>query len=444
MACRYCLAKSPRTIRWLAILASWLGLSSHGHPKASAADHDRPPINYSSAAPDNPISLLEAKINQGQVNLDYDDEHGYLPALLKALQVPLSSQVLVFSRTSLQRSRIGPRTPRAIYFNDDVTIGYCRQGDVMEIAASDANLGTVFYTLDQKPQPRIRFARHTEMCLLCHGSSANQGFPGHLARSVSPDSTGEAVLARGSRRVDHTTPLEERWGGWYVTGTSGPKGHMGNQIVGGWAWADRRQTLDYSNLTDLSPFFTVANYLSPHSDIVALMVLEHQNEALNHLTRANFLTRLALHEQAELNRAFQLPADHPRDSITQRIHWACESVVKYFLFCDEARLESPITGTSSFAKEFAARGPFDTKGRSLRDFDLKTRLFRYPLSYLVYSRQFDALPLPAKERIYLRLWEVLTGKDQSPAFQHLSLDDRQAIMEILRATKLDLPSSWKQ
>ena len=415
-----------------------------GCSSVAAADLDREPIRYSTAETDNVVRKLEQRLKAKQVELKVDDELGYLPSLLKALDVPVSSQVLVYSKTSLQRNRIGPKTPRALYFNDDVAVGYCRQGDVLEISVADPNLGTVFYTLDQDPARRPAFTRQTESCLICHGSSRNQGFPGHLARSVSTDRTGELVLSRGSKQVDHTTPFEDRWGGWYVTGTSGKQTHQGNAIVGGWPWAAEDKQPDNSKVTDLKPYFTVANYLSPHSDLVALMVLEHQGEAHNRLIRANFQTRLALYEQTELNKAFREPATQRSESITRRIHWACEPVVQYLLFSEEAKLSDSVVGTSDFAEEFAARGPFDSRKRSLREFDLKTRMFRYPMSYAVYSALFDGLPGEAKARIYLRLWEVLTGKDSSKEFAHLTKEDRQAIVEILRETKPGLPDYWKK
>jgi hypothetical protein len=126
------------------------------------------------------------------------------------------------------------------------------------------------------------------------------------------------------------------------------------------------------------------------------------------------------------------------------LYWGREAVVKYMLFQGEATLSEPIAGTSEFAKEFAARGPFDSKGRSLREFDLKSRMFRYPMSYTIYSRQFDGLATEAKERIYLRLWEVLTGADTSGDFEHISKADRQAIIEIIRDTKRNLPTYWTE
>jgi len=410
---------------------------------ASAVDLDRAPINYPTAATDNKVTALVERLRKGTTKLTRTSDHGYLKSLLKEFAVPESSQVLVFSKSSLQRSRIGPKTPRALYFTDDVSIGFCRNGDVLEVAATDPNLGTVFYTLDQDPKGGPTFTRQTESCLICHGSSRNQGFPGHLIRSLSTDRQGELVLSRGSKTVDHSTPFADRWGGWYVTGTSGKQEHQGNQIVGGWSWARDKQPAG-RNVTDLKPYFTAANYLTPHSDIVALMVLEHQGEAQNRLTRANFQTRLALHEQTELNKAFKEPVGTRNEGITKRIHWACEPVVKYLLFSEEAKLSDAVAGTSGFAAEFAARGPFDAKKRSLREFDLKTRLFKYPLSYVIYSKLFDALPDEAKARVYLRLWEVLTGADTSDDFAHLTKADRQAVLEILHETKPGLPDYWKK
>src|SRR5262249_2694576 len=140
------------------------------------------------------------------------------------------SQVLVFSKTSFQRERIAPKTPRAVYFNDEVVVGYCRRGQVMEIAVSDEVIGTAFYTFGQTEEVKPVPDRQTESCLVCHNTTANQGFPGHLVRSVYADRQGNPLLANGSFRTDHTSPLAERWGGWYVTGTSGRQKHLGNMI----------------------------------------------------------------------------------------------------------------------------------------------------------------------------------------------------------------------
>ena len=410
---------------------------------ARAVDLDREPINYSSADAHNAVERLLERLDAGQAKLTWEDKHGYLPSLLRELNVPASSQMLVFSKTSLQRHRINPRTPRAVYFADDVYVGYCQKGDLLEVTAVDPQLGCVFYSLNQKKGDRPQFKRQTDNCLICHASSFNQGYPGHLVRSVYADGLGLPLLASGTYRIDHTSPLKQRWGGWYVTGTSGKQTHLGNMIVRG---NPRPEDIDNSanvNVTRLDRYINTSPYLTPHSDIVALMVLEHQTEMHNRLTRANFLTRLALRDEAEFNKALGRPADYRSDSTLSRIKNAGEPVVKYLLMGEEAELTDAVKGTSPFAEEFMKRGPRDHRGRSLRDLDLKRRLFVYSCSYVIYSEAFDALPPPVRDYVLRRLWEVLTGADTSKDFAHLSTEDRRAILEILRETKANLPDYWK-
>jgi hypothetical protein len=418
---------------------------------ASAVDIDREPINYATAQPHNAVERLQKRLDGGQAKLTFEEGTGYVRSLLRELNVPLSSQMLVFSKTSLQRQRINPRTPRGVYFGDDVYVGFCQKGDLIEVTAVDPQLGAVFYSLNQKRDQKPRFQRQTDNCLICHASSFNQGQPGHLARSVFADGMGLPILASGTYRIDHTSPLRQRWGGWYVSGTSGKQTHLGNLIVRG---NPRPEEIDNSaniNCTHLDRYFKTAPYPTPHSDIVALMVMEHQTEMHNRLTRANFQTRLALYDEAEFNKALGRPADYRSDSTLRRIKNAGEPVVQYLLFCEEAPLTDPIKGTSGFTEEFVKRGPREDRrdagptgqGRSLRDFDLKRRLFAYPCSYVIYSEAFEALPAAVKDYILRRLWEVLSGKDTSKEFAHLSAADRQAVLEILRATKPNLPDYWK-
>jgi len=425
----------------LAGLALLVGLA----PGRGADDYDREPIRYSTAAPANAVTRLQTALDQGKTRLTFEEHFGYLRSLLRELDVPVSSQGLVFSRTSLQRQRIHPRTPRAVYFSDDIYVGFCQQGDVLEISAVDPQLGTVFYTLDQRAADRPRFVRQTDHCLQCHGSTPTRGLPGHLLRSVYPSAGGDPILTLGGFRVNHTTPLPQRWGGWYVTGTHGKQTHLGNLILSD--PPERPEAVDNTtgqNLTRLPDRVKPGKYLTPHSDIVALMVLEHQTEAHNLITRANFETRIALHQNADLNRALGKPADHLWDSTLGRIRSAGDDLLRYLLFCNEAPLTEPIRGTSTFATDFAGRGPRDRKGRSLRDLDLQQRLFKYPCSYLIYSPAFDALPAEVKDYVLQRLGKVLTGKDMSAAFKHLSAADRRAILEILRDTRPDLPASWNE
>lgn len=420
-----------------------IGLAAFAGAPASAQDIERDPINYSAATPRNVVTQLQERLAAGKAKLEFEPERGYLRSLLQALDVPESSQVLVFSKTSLQRERISPKTPRAVYFNDDVMIGFCLRGRVIEISAADERIGTAFYTLDQSRDEQPEPQRQTESCLLCHSSSANQGIPGHLVRSLYVDRQGMPLLSSGSFRTDHTSPLAERWGGWYVTGTSGRQKHMGNMICQG---SRRPEELDNSegvNVVDLKERFTTSFYLTPHSDIVALMVLEHQAGMLNRLARAGLETRMALHYEREINKALGRPAGERSDSARSRIRNVGDAVIQYMLFRDETRLTDRLEGTSSFASDFSARGPRDSKGRSLRDLDSQTRLFRYPCSYLIYSRAFDSLPAEVKEYLYQRLWEILNGRGTGKDDPQLAEVDRTAILEILRETKPDLPAYWK-
>jgi len=411
---------------------------------ARAVDLDRDPINYSSADAHNAVERLQQRLEEGRATLDHEDGHGYLRSLLRELNVPTSSQMLVFSKTSLQRQRIDPRTPRAVYFGDDVYVGYCQKSNRIEVTADDPELGPVFYALDAKKGEKPRFKRETDSCLICHASSSNQGYPGHLVRSVFADGLGLPILGMGTYRTDHSSPLKQRWGGWYVTGSSGKQTHLGNLIVRGHS---RPEDIDNSanvNAANLDRYVNTSPYLTPHSDIVALMVMEHQTEMHNRLARANYLTRLALRDEAEFNKALGRPADYRSESTLRRIQSAGEPVVRYMLFHEEVPLTDTVKGTSGFAEEFSKRGPRDGRDRSLRQLDLKRRLFAYPCSYVIYSEAFDALPAPAKDYVLRRLWEVLSGKDTSKGFAHLSAADRQAILDILRATKTDLPDYWKR
>ncbi|MBI1829904.1 MAG: hypothetical protein HYR84_00470 [Planctomycetes bacterium] len=412
---------------------------------AASDDFERAPIRYSSATPANAISRLQAQLDSGAIQLSFHKDLGYLPAVLKALNVPTASQTLVFSKTSLQRSRIAPKSPRAIYFSDDMYVGYCQAGQVLEISAVDPKLGAVFYTLEQQETDRPKFQRQIEGCILCHGSSQTKHVPGHILRSVYADRWGEAILSLGSTRVDQATAFDRRWGGWYVTGTHGKQTHLGNLIVRS---RSDRETIannpEGQNITDLKAFFDPSAYLTPHSDLVALMVLEHQAEAHNLIARATIQTRLALHDQALLNKELGRPADEVSETTQRRIKSIGEPLMRYLLFGGEAKLTAKVQGTSTFASDFAKAGPRDRKGRSLREFDLSRRLFKYPCSYLIFSEAFDAMPTAMKEYVYQRMHEVLIDRDYTGGFGHLSPDDRQAILEILRDTKKDLPSYWRE
>jgi hypothetical protein len=277
----------------------------------------------------------------------------------------------------------------------------------LEFVSFDPMQGAIFYILDEHKVAKPRFERANLDCIQCHISNAQtKGVPGVMVRSIFASPAGTQTGGTPAYVSGHESPLQQRWGGWYVTGRV-PQPHMG------------RATLPDTSF-----------YLTATSDIVAHLVLDHQTQMHNIITQTNYQTRLAVHSGA--------PA------AKQQYERSAEQLVRYLLFAKEAKLEGPVDGGSGYAEGFAARGPRDAKGRSLRDFDLRTRIFKHPCSYLIYSEAFDAIPEPAKAFIWRRLFEVLSGRDQTPDFAALSAEDRRAIFEILVATKPGLPAEWYQ
>lgn len=422
---------------WLMLLL----LLSVAHPSWSQDDFDRDPIRYSQSKPDNVVTRLQDRLVTEEASLRFEEPWGYLRSVLTALEVPESSQSLVFSKTSLQRHKISPRTPRALYFNDEVYVGYCRNGDVLEISVADAQLGTVYYTLDQHPQDAPRFRRQTDNCLICHAGGQARGVPGHLVRSMYVDKNGHPLLASGSFRIDHSSPLADRFGGWYVSGEHGDQKHLGNLTYRGRPDNDAEHDPSGLNLTDLTSKFDQSAYPHGHSDLVALLILSHQAGGHNLLTKTAFDVRSALHREDALNRELKEAPDHRWDSTNTILKNAADSLVKYFLFVNETALTAPVKGSTEFAVEFTKSGRRDAQGRSLRDFDLQTRMFKYPCSYLVETESFDALPSELLTLFWKRLDEVLAGSEEKE-FAHLSSADRQAIREILVATHRGVPKDW--
>jgi hypothetical protein len=385
---------------------------------------DHPAIEYSTRETSDAVAALARAIDAGRSSLTFQPSRGYLESLLAALDIPVESQMLVFSETSFEPHDISPSNPRALYFNDTVAVGWVPGRTTLEIAAHDARQGVVFYTLTQTSTRRPHLARDTR-CLLCHLTSFTGGVPGLVAMSMLPLSDNPNEYAQGWA-VDHRTPFDDRFGGWYVTGARTPRVHLGNVPV---HHVERSYTRlpAAPTLTSLSGKVDVNKYLSPHSDIVALMVLNHQAHMVNLLTRLGWESRIAASQKGG--------GEHVTN--------VARELVDYLLFVDEAALPAPVRGASRFAEQFAAAGPRDRKGRSLRELDLDRRLFRYPCSYLIYSPAFDALPAAAKEAVYRRMWEILSGAATDKIYGRLSKTDRQAIVEIMRDTKMDLPQYFQ-
>jgi hypothetical protein len=379
-----------------------------------------PAIAYDVRPANDAVARLDRALEAGEARLEFEPASGYLRALLRTLQIDTDTQLAVFSKTSLQSPVINPGNPRTIFFNDSVAVAWPR-GGFIEIAAQDPSQGVAFYMLEQRQAVAPRFRREPT-CLTCHVSYATLNVPGPMIRSVATASNGAPLSYLANATVDHRTPFEERWAGWFVTGTTAGLRHLGNTTV---ARIDPNAaaTPATAPLASMASRLDTDGYLTPHSDIAALLVFGHQMHMMNLITRIGWQTRVAL-------------ADGAPDA-ARSLAAAAVEFVDYLLFVDEARLPAPVKGASGFAERFSALGPRDRRGRSLRELDLQTRILKYPCSYLIYAPAFDALPAESKAAIYARLSDVLSSKVTGARYQRLSAADRQAILEILRDTKPD-------
>jgi hypothetical protein len=388
---------------------------------APAPDH--PAIgyfNYLGHSLRDPVTLLGRKIQAGTAQLRFEQRAGYLRSLLEALDVPVESQIAVLSKTSLQAPRIEPKNPRTIFFNDEVAVAWVR-GGFIELASVDPEQGVIFYTLEQRPVANPEFTRRDD-CLQCHLSDASLGVPGMIIRSRFPAPDGMPRLILGGFETDDRSPFEERWGGYYVTGSAGAAHHLGNAVV---TDEDHPEAMSSEKLLSLEGKFDTSAYLSPYSDIAALLVFNHQMRMTNLITRFGWEVRARKQDR--------------RGDLDRLLGEGAKELVDYLLFVEATPFPGPMGVSNDFREKFAARGPKDSKGRSLRDLDLEKRLLRYPCSYLIYSREFDTLPEQAQAAVYRRMWQVLSGEEKDQKYARLTASDRRAIVEILRETKKGLP-----
>lgn len=409
-------------------------------PTSTRYDVEYPTVAYSEAATQNRIYRLQKKLDSGEVKLDWEPRFGYLLSLLKALEIDVDSQVLVFSRTSLQIEHISPATPRAVFFNDDTYVGFVQNSPLIELAAVDRDKGTVFYGFENRREFEPEFSREGGRCLTCHDtySMGGGGVPRVMVLSSPVDHPRDQRNLTAGTDVDDSTPFSQRWGGWYVTGNMGARTHLGNlALAEGRGGAKLRELADQAhNLETLDQYFDTSRYPSNKSDVVALTVLEHQTRLHNAITRVSFKVRTVLEREDTGTAASTLRSwsdISPRDH--KRLQQMMEPLVRYLFLADAAPFEDRMVGSSSFSERFQTLGPRDRKGRSLRELDLQTRLFKYPLSYTIYSEQFDALPEYARDYIETRIVEVLKGEDTTGLSDLLTPEQRKVIAEILIDTK---------
>jgi hypothetical protein len=390
-----------------ALLTTAVAVAVAQRPGAFDQSINHPAIRYSTTDATTVVEALNRKLADKSASLAFDPQSGYLKSVLELLHIPVESQVLVYTQTSLQAQHITMANPRAIYFNDNVSVGFVRGGGLLEVVAQDPVLGSVFYVVHQEAAAAPAFGRE-QQCLRCHLSWDTLGVPGQTILSTFPRK--DANDYANGFTVDHFRPIEDRWGGWYVTGKRVPPKHAGNLPL----FMPKRVETPPPAKVSLAGQVDLSGYPTPYSDIVALMVMEHQAHLFNLFTRATWESRVG---------------------VESRVAEASAAIADYMLFVDEAPISGgPIEGSSGFAEKFTAAGRRDSKGRSLRDLDLQTRLQKFPLSYMIYSPSFQALPPAVKSQVMERINRVVAGEDADKKYAHLTPVLRQAIAEILKST----------
>jgi hypothetical protein len=407
--------------------------------RMSALPYDReyPVIGYSGTPAHNPIARLQARLLSGEAKLDFRPPRGYLDSVLKNLQIDPSSQLLVYSKSSLQVQWVNAASPRAIYFNDDTYAGWVQSIGSLEFVTMDSELGPVFYTMTNQSDSKPEFDREVLRCLDCHDKFALQGggVPMFRVTSNYVDVDGLTLKSIEPSEVTDQTPLALRWGGWYVSGHQGRQVHLGNIQVHSVRELDALARGPRANLESLATLLDTRPYVTNTSDVVALLVFEHQSTVYNLITRINFKARSRIAREFNAAPAAVAARNRLNPKTEAWMHRLAEPLVQAMLFTNAAPLTDSLASTSGFDAWFQAQGPRDQAGRSLRELDLKTRLFRYPLSYLVYSPAFDGLPDYVRSYVYGRFLEILSGRDVQGGPAHMSAADRQAVMQILKGTK---------
>lgn len=387
-----------------------------------------PPIKYSQTASQDAVAKMAAEIELGDWVVGNVDGKAFLKAVLKKLNIPEESQVLVFSKTSFQNSLINQRNPRSIYFSMDAYVGWVPGGKV-EVIIEDEKLGPVFYTIDPPFGDRpAKIVRATDSCLQCHATSRTSGVPGMFIRSVVPDQNSHPILSAGTSLVTDSTPLRERWGGWYVSGSSDDP-HLGNRWIPESVLDGVEFKPEVSGHKDLSALINTEKYLQPTSDIVALMVLEHQCRTHNLITKAKMGYQRALYFQKSYSEGGDLDS---HDGMSWKMaEGSAKQIVEAFLFASEIDPGGDgVEGSDEFAEAFKERGVKTEKGKSLRDLRLYGRIFKNRCSYMIHSLAFKGLPELIKERVYHHLREEL-GKE---ADNHLSSREKKTLLGILEET----------
>ena len=406
---------------WLLLIASGLATSA-----ADYRDFDQPPHDYWKQTPKDRFSRWMTNVQSGRVELDYSGEKAFVASVLKSLDIPVTSQMLLFSTTSLQLSLISPRTPRALFFNEDVYLGYVVNGKI-EIVSVDPNLGAIFYIFDiprngQPPRPE-----RATRCMNCHAREDTGYVPGLVVKSVIPGVRGGSLESFRQEQSGHGIPLNQRFGGWYLTGTGGFTNHLANFIGLSSPQGITRQPLQPG------VSFAYDRYFVPSSDLLPQLLHEHQIGFVNRAIEATYRTRTALAEgSGKLSSTNSTMLDQQARALT-----------RYLLFADEVPLPGGgVAGDAEFKRDFTSVRRLGPGGASLKDFELRTRLFQHRCSYMIYGLAFQGLPPEMKQRVFTRLAQALDTAKPDKEYAYLPAAEKQSLRGILKATLPELPKGW--
>ena len=389
-------------------------------------DPHSPAHEYHTRELNDPFTRMIEGFESGERELDYQSGRAFITSILEHLDVPASSQLLVFSRTSLQTRHISGRNPRAMYFNEDVYVGYIPGGKV-EIISLDPELGGIFYIFDQPKRGELPVIERSGRCMNCHAVAETRRVPGLSVRSVTPGPNWGAIETFRNKQIGHQIPLSERFGGYHVTGDPGFTDHKGNRVgqeVGGKI---------ITEVIEPGTQFDWSIYPADTSDILPHLLLEHQSGFMNLVLEATYRART----YAYLGKG-EIKPEH-----VEVLNGLAGELVRYLLFADEAKF--PIGGIqvdSEYREDFLADRKETSNGNSLKDLDLETRLFKNRCSYLIYSSVFEATPDVFKQQVYDLLDKALSAKKTNPDFAYLPDAEKEAIRGILRETLSDLPEGW--
>ena len=405
----------------------WIGLTlliaASGRAEVTYQDWEQAPHSYFQKTPHDRFTKFKARLESGTAGLDRSSERACLLSLLGLLEIPVSSQMLVFSTTSLQLSRIGPSTPRALYFSDDISLGFVPGGRI-EIVALDSELGGVFYIFDLPRGSGLLTVERSTRCMNCHAGEDTGYVPGLSIRSVLPGEEGGSLNSFRSGLSGHGIPLADRFGGWYITDAIGFTNHWGNRIG---AQREGRQIWIPALATERVNF---QKYATSGSALLPQLVHEHQVGLVNRVVEAHYRARTHFFTDKT-----GITLEHQKELEEQ-----AKGLVRYLLFTDEVPLPQGVSFRDDTFKTDFAKSRRVVEGFSLRDFDLETRLFRFRCSYMIYSPVFSGLPPVMKSLVLAKLSAALKEGGTDPESAHLPPSEKRVIRKILRMTLDGWPS----